>query len=211
MMLIGCTEESCKEWMHEQCIIDDALRTTYKLLGTDKPHLPPAMTKNEESGDEGKRPLSRSETGADGSTEHSINVEAKAAPSDAVHVGMKDNTEVRQAADGEAASAAPEDSLPSQPPEAQATSENTNADTTSNPATAGESTPGRQPARLLKKGSKANGESARPWDGLFGAALKMADMGPPLIEFKDLREGVVGGEKTWTERVKCLLCGNQVN
>ena len=169
------------------------------------------MTKNEESGDEGKRPLSRSETGADGSTEHSINVEAKAAPSDAVHVGMKDNIEVRQAADGEAASAAPEDSLPSQPPDAQATSENTNADTTSNPATAGESTPGRQPARLLKKGSKANGESARPWDGLFGAALKMADMGPPLIEFKDLREGVVGGEKTWTERVKCLLRENQVN
>ena len=210
MMLIGCTEESCKEWMHEQCIIDDALRTTYKLLGTDKPHLPPAMTKNEESGDEGKRPLSRSETGADGSTEHSINVEAKAAPSDAVHVGMKDNIEVRQAADGEAASAAPEDFLPLRPPEARATSENTIADTASKPVTAGESTPVRKPARSLKKGSKANGESTRLWEGLFEATLKTADVGPPLIEFKDLREGVVGGEKTWTERVKCLLCGNQV-
>ncbi len=39
----------------------------------------------------------------------------------------------------------------------------------------------------------------------------MADVGPPLIEFKDLREGVVGRKKTWTERVKCLLYENQVN
>ena len=62
----------------------------------------------------------------------------------------------------------------------------------------------------MKKGSKANDESTRPWEGFFDATLKTADVGPPLIEFKDLREGVVGGEKTWTERVKCLLCGNQV-
>ena len=37
-MLIECTTKSCKEWMHEQCIIDDALRTAYKFLGTDEPH-----------------------------------------------------------------------------------------------------------------------------------------------------------------------------
>jgi hypothetical protein len=209
-MLIGCTTESCKEWMHEQCIIDDALRTAYKFLGSDKPHLPPVMTRKENSGDEGKCLLSPPETGADGSTEHSMSVEAEAMPSDAVHVGMKDNVEVRQAADGEAASAAPEDFLPLRPHEARVTSENTIADTTGKPATAGESTPGRKLGRPLKKGSKANGESARPWEGLFEAALKTADVGPPLIEFKDLREGVVGGEKTWTERVKCLLCGNQV-
>ena len=95
--------------------------------------------------------------------------------------------------------------------EARVTSENTIADTTGKPATAGESTPGRKLGRPLKKGSKANGESARPWEELFEATLKTADVGPPLIEFKDLREGVVGGEKTWTERVKCLLCGDEVN
>ena len=131
--------------------------------------------------------------------------------SDAVHLGTKDNVEIKQAVEGEAALAAPEDSLPLRPPEARATSENTIVDTTSKPAIAGESTLGRKPGKPLKKGLKANGESAWPWDGLFGAALKMADIGPPLIEFKDLREGVVSGEKTWTERVKCLLCGNQVN
>ncbi len=197
--------------MYKQYIIDDTLRTTYKFLGTDKPYLPPAITAEEEYSNEGKRPLSPPEIGADGSTKHSIDVEAKAAPSDAIHVGMKDNIEVRQAADGEAASAALEDSLPLRTPEARATSENTVADTTSKPATAGESIPGRKPGTRLERGSKANGENARPWEGLFGATLKMADVGPPLIKFKDEREGVVGGEKMWTERVKCLLCGNQVN
>ncbi len=161
-MLLGCITESCNKWMHEQYIIDDTLRTTYKFLGTDKPYLPPAITTKEESGDKGKRLSSPPETHADGSTEHLIDVEAEAAPSDTVHVGMKDNVEVRQAADGEAALATPEDSLPLRPPKAQATSENTNADTTSKPATAGELTPGRKLGRLLKKGSKANGESARP-------------------------------------------------
>ena len=197
--------------MHEQCIIDDALRTTYKFLGSDKPHLPPVITRKENRGDEGKCPLSPPETGADGSAEHSIDAEAEAAPSDTVHVGTKEAAEIKQAADGEAASVAPEDSLPLRPPEARVTSENTIADTTSKPATAGESTTGRKPGRPLQKGSKANGESARPWQGLFEATLKTADVGPPLIELKDLRERVVGGEKMWTERVKCLLCGNQVN
>jgi len=161
-MLLGCTTESCNKWMHEQCIIDNALRATYKFLGADIPHPRPVMTKKEDSGDEGKRPLSPPETGADGSTEHSIDVEAEAAPSDAVHVGTKDNFEIRQAADGEATSAAPEDSLPLRPPEARATSENTVADTASKPATAGELIPGRKPGTRLKKRSKANGESIRP-------------------------------------------------
>jgi len=67
---------------------------------------------------------------------------------------------------------------------------------------------GRKPGRSLKNGLKANSKSARPWEGLFEAALKTADVGPLLIEFKDLCEGVVGGEKIWTEHIKCLLCGN---
>ncbi|KAG7284828.1 hypothetical protein NEMBOFW57_009443 [Staphylotrichum longicolle] len=134
------------------------------------------MTKTEDSSDEGKRLLSPPETSADGSTEHSIDVEAEATPPDT-------------AADAGAASAAPEEPLLLRP-EARATSENTNADTTNKPSTAGESTPGRKPGRSLKNGSKANSERARPWEGLFEAVLKTADVGPPLIEFKDLREGV---------------------
>ncbi len=210
-MLLKCTTESCNKWMHEQCIVDDALKAIYKFLGADKAHLPPVITKNVDSDDEGKRLFSPPETGTSGSAEHSINAEAKAAPSDAVHISMKDGVDIKQAAEGKAASAAPEDSLPLRPPETRATSKYTNTDTPSKPATEGESTPGLNSGRALKKGSKANGESIRPWEGLFEATLKTADVGLPLMEFKDLREGVVGGEKTWSERVKCLLCGTQVN
>ncbi|KAK4105381.1 hypothetical protein N658DRAFT_416262 [Parathielavia hyrcaniae] len=208
-ILIGCTMESCKKWMHEQCILDDALRSVYKRLGTDKPHLPPVPTKKEENGDEGKRPLSPSDTGAEGSAEHSIDVKAEGG---SVHVSTKDNVDVRQGtADDEDAQAAPEDSLPLRPAgQPRATSEMT--DTPSKPPAAGKSTMGRKPGRPRKsKGAEANGESAQPWDGLFEATLTTAEMGPALIEFRDLREGVAGGEKTWTEPVKCLLCGNQVN
>ncbi|KAK1754098.1 hypothetical protein QBC47DRAFT_35112 [Echria macrotheca] len=34
-LLVGCTAETCKKWMHEQCIKDEALRNTYSRLGTD--------------------------------------------------------------------------------------------------------------------------------------------------------------------------------
>jgi hypothetical protein len=138
------------------------LRAIYKFLGADKLYLPSVITKKEDSSDKGKRLLSPPEMGADSSTEHSIDVEAEAVLSDVVHVGTKDNVEIRQAADGKATSAAPEDSLPLRPPEARATSENTVADTASKPATAGELIPGRKPGTRLKKRSKANGESIRP-------------------------------------------------
>jgi hypothetical protein len=201
--------------MHEQCIVDDALNAAYKRLGTDEPHIAPVTAKKGENGDEGKRPLSPSETGAEGSAEQPIDVKSEAAPSDAVHVGTKDNVEVRQTADEEDAPAAPEDSLPLRPADRpqRATSENPTAtDTPSKPASGSKSTPGRKPGRPRKKaGAEANGDGARPWEGLFEASLKTADMGPLVIEFRDLRDGVVDGEKTWTEPVNCLLCGNQVN
>jgi hypothetical protein len=41
--------------------------------------------------------------------------------------------------------------------------------------------------------------------------LTIGDTGPPLIELKDVRKRLVGGGKTGTEDVKCLLCKNQVN
>jgi len=218
-MLIGCTTESCKKWMHEHCIVEEALKAAYKRLGTDKPHLPAVTTKKEEDGDEGKRPLSPTETGVEGSTEHSIDVKAEGASSD---VGTRDTVDVRPSADDEDAQAAPEDSLPLRPADkARAESETTDTPSKATAAAAaaagtaagpgGKATPGgRKAGRPRKKGAEANGDSARPWEGLFEATLK-TDKGPPVIEFRDLREGIVGGEKTWTERVKCLLCGNQVN
>lgn len=195
--------------MHEQCIIDDALKAVYNRLGTDKPHVPPITTKTEENDDEAKRPLSPTETGADASTQHSIDVKPEDVSADAVHVGTKDNVEVKQAEE-EDAPAAPEDSVPERSVEPRAKSETAETDTPSSKSAAAKATPGRKPGRPRKKGAEANGDSSRPWEGLFEATLNVGS-GTPTLEFKDLREGVVGGEKTWTEAVKCLLCGTQVN
>ncbi|KAL2260131.1 hypothetical protein VTK26DRAFT_5958 [Humicola hyalothermophila] len=207
-MLVGCTANGCKKWMHEQCIIDNALKATFNRLGTDKPHIAPVTTKTEEDSDEAKRPLSPTETGADASTQHSIDVKPEGGSADAVHAGTKDNVEVKQA-DDEDAPAAPEDTIPERPAEPRAKSETAETETPSKPAV-GKSTPGRKPGRPRKKGAEANGDSARPWEGLFEASVSV-EQGPPVVEIKDLREGVVGGEKAWSERVKCLICGIQVN
>ncbi|KAK0630063.1 hypothetical protein B0T17DRAFT_209059 [Bombardia bombarda] len=215
-LLIGCTDETCKKWMHVQCIIDEALRRTYNELGTDKPHLPPESSKDEKNGDEAKRPLSPSETGAAVSAQHSIDVKADGESVDsAVHVDTHDNVEVKQA-DDEDAQVAPEYSLPDRSAEPRAGSEKVDAD--SNKATANKSTPGRKPGRPRKK-SEMNGDSSKPWEGLFEVTLKTdptsgpvkKEEGLPLLVFKDLREGIVGGQKTWTEPVRCLVCGALVN
>ncbi|KAI1499202.1 hypothetical protein F5X99DRAFT_294822 [Biscogniauxia marginata] len=71
--LIGCANENCKKWLHDDCLIHEALLNTYKRLGTDKPHKP-APVKEEEDGEGGKRPLSPSESGAAQTTEQSIDV-----------------------------------------------------------------------------------------------------------------------------------------
>ncbi|KAJ4296106.1 hypothetical protein N0V88_004808 [Collariella sp. IMI 366227] len=220
-MLIGCSEETCKKWMHEQCILDDALRATYKRLGTDKPHLAPVTAKIEEEeegdGSEGKRPLSPTETGAEGSTQQSIDVKAEGAPSDTMHVSTAAKpssveADSRQSADDEDAQAAPEDALPSRPaaqaramtsasetpdtaPAATTTTTTTTTTTPSKKAsTATAKTPGstgRRPGRPKKKALDAGVDEARPWQGLFEASLKTADIGPPLVEIRDLRTGPV--------------------
>ncbi|KAI0848933.1 hypothetical protein F5Y00DRAFT_78374 [Daldinia vernicosa] len=71
--LFGCSNEECKKWLHDECLIHEALLKTYKRLGTDKPHKPTPV-KEEEAGEAAKRPLSPSETGAAQTAEQSIDV-----------------------------------------------------------------------------------------------------------------------------------------
>lgn len=207
-MLIGCTSEKCKKWMHEQCIVEEALKSTYERLGTDKPHLPPEPVKEEKNGDEAKRPLSPTETGAGAS--HSIDVK-----SDTMHVNTNDNVEVKQGED-EDGQAARDGSAPEASVEPTA-SEKADADTPSK-ATPSKSTPGRKVGRPKKKITIINGsgDSSKPWLGLFEVALKTESQPGKkeegtVLEFRDLRENVAGGLKIWTESVKCLVCGSWVN
>lgn len=190
--------------MHEQCIKDDALRKTFARLGRDKPHVNPESKDGKET-DEAKRPLSPTETGAAVSA-HSIDVKADG-ESDSVQVGTKDSVDVKQSED-EDAPGAPEDSIvePSVEPPSKSESQ------TPTKATSIKLTNKGKAGRPRKKG-EANGDSAKPWEGLFEVTLKMAaDRNDAMtLEFKDLREGIKGGEKTWTEKVHCLVCGAEVN
>ncbi|KAK0631882.1 hypothetical protein B0T14DRAFT_14315 [Immersiella caudata] len=203
-LLVGCTSESCKKWMHDQCIKDEALRKTYARLGTDKPHINPDA-KDAKNTDEARRPLSPTETGAAVSA-HSIDVKADG-ESDSVQVSTKDNVDVKQSED-EDAPGAPEDSIAEPSVEPQTKSESQ----TPTKITSIKLTNKGKPGRPRKKG-ETNGDSAKPWEGLFEVNLKMADDKNEVmaLEFKDLREGIKGGEKTWTEHVHCLVCGAEVN
>lgn len=202
-LLVGCTSETCKKWMHEQCIKEDALRRTYARLGKDKPHVNP----NSKSQDEAKRPLSPTENGAAVSA-HSIDVKADGR-SDSVQGSTKDNVDVKQSED-EDAPGAPEDSIaePSVEPPTKSESH------TPHKITSIKITNRGKVGRPRKK-NEMNGDSTKPWEGLFEVSLRMGDQNGDQktmsLEFKDLREGIKGGDKTWSEPVKCLVCGSIVN
>ncbi|KAL2133650.1 hypothetical protein VTI74DRAFT_1965 [Chaetomium olivicolor] len=68
----------------------------------------------------------------------------------------------------------------------------------------------RKTGRPREKAPEENGVDRKPWVGLFEATLNTERTGPPKLEYRDLRQDVVGGQKTWTEPVKCLLCGTTV-
>ncbi|RYP43096.1 hypothetical protein DL770_011850 [Monosporascus sp. CRB-9-2] len=72
--LIGCTNSECKKWLHDDCLVHEALLNTYKRLGTDKPHKPTPIKEEQENGEEPKRPLSPSESGAAQTAQQSIDV-----------------------------------------------------------------------------------------------------------------------------------------
>ncbi|KAI0842953.1 hypothetical protein F5Y06DRAFT_77503 [Hypoxylon sp. FL0890] len=71
--LFGCSNDDCKKWLHDECLIHEALLKTFKRLGTDKPHKPTPV-KEEDAGEGAKRPLSPSESGAAQTAEQSIDV-----------------------------------------------------------------------------------------------------------------------------------------
>lgn len=79
-------------------------------------------------------------------------------------------------------------------------------------------TPGPTPSRSIaaasakgsaKKGRKKKAADYKPYLGLFEASLKMQE-GPTAWEIRDLRENVTGGDKTWTEKAYCLICGASI-
>ena len=52
--------------------------------------------------------------------------------------------------------------------------------------------------------------TAKPYQGLF-EAIVLNDVSPAVVKITDLREDVTGGEKEWSEPIKCLCCGEQIH
>lgn len=198
--LIGCTTEPCKQWLHEECIKHDALLAAYKRLGTDKPHQSkPAKVEK----DEGTRPLSPTEPGAAASAQQSIDVKQNDTELGAVHAGTNGNVEVKGPGGDDAAEPSGEAQTAAQG-EASKTGLGTPRQGTPVKVTPAK----KQQQKPRKKGPEY--DVTKPYIGLFDVSLRM-DLSPPLLEFKDLREGIVGGDRTWTEPIKCLVCDAQIN
>ncbi|KAI0021029.1 hypothetical protein F4780DRAFT_309423 [Xylariomycetidae sp. FL0641] len=175
--LIGCTNEKCKAWLHEDCLIHEVLMKTYKRLGTDKAHQP-APAKGKIEREDAKRPLSPSESGAAQAAKPSIDVKS-------------DEPETLKLADVEAA--------PSP----------IKAEDTSNGSIGAVSEAPKRRGRPRK--SDAHSASAtKPYRGLFEAVVHN-EGSSPVFELRDLRENMLGGEKSWTEPVICLLCEHAIH
>ncbi|KAH7016045.1 BAH domain-containing protein [Microdochium trichocladiopsis] len=83
--LIGCTNEECRKWLHDECLIHEALLRTFARLGTNKPHKL-APVKDERDNETDRQPLSPSESGAPPTAELCIDVK----PEEQVTVKMAD-------------------------------------------------------------------------------------------------------------------------
>ncbi|KAI1733970.1 hypothetical protein F4680DRAFT_367178 [Xylaria scruposa] len=70
--LMNCTNPECRKWLHDDCLIHEALMKTFARLGADKPHKPARVKTEEPEG--GQRPLSPSESGAAQTAQQSIDV-----------------------------------------------------------------------------------------------------------------------------------------
>ncbi|KAF5700183.1 hypothetical protein FMUND_14426 [Fusarium mundagurra] len=62
---------------------------------------------------------------------------------------------------------------------------------------------------LVKNGRKKKTRDYKPYAGLYEANFNMQE-GPAAWEIHDLRENVTGGEKSWTEKAYCLICGTDI-
>ncbi|KAI1390088.1 uncharacterized protein F4822DRAFT_437131 [Hypoxylon trugodes] len=170
--LIGCSNDNCKKWLHDECLIHDALLKTYDRLGIDKPYMPTPV-KKEEAEQSAKRPLSPSETGAAQTAEQSIDVKAE------------DRTETFKFADVES------------------------------PANDSKKTNGIVKTENKKRGRPRKSESSdptsvKPYEGLFKATLIEDDPNAPVLEITDLRKKAMGGDKSWTEPLHCLVCNHEI-
>lgn len=267
-MLVGCGDDNCAKWIHEECLKHYALMRVYERLGTDKPHIavkpsPGDVVKSETAGDDVKEPLSPRESGGAASAQHSIDVKA-----DTVEVqGASDDDEsssggarangdggkeakdvaVRSKAKDDAAAAGASGTPPLKrevtPSESDAgglqqakkgglatptpAAASSSASASASASKARKSPAGAGVAVASSSGSSGKkaaagrafptlqsfGNKKKPYDKLFEASLLLTPLdstAPTMIEIRDLRRKVEGGEKEWLEPAECPVCGSAI-
>ncbi|CAK7225416.1 hypothetical protein SCUCBS95973_005857 [Sporothrix curviconia] len=260
-MLVGCGDDKCAKWIHEECLKHYALMRVYERLGHDKPHIKakPSLSdlavggavKSETGTGDVKEPLSPRESGGAASAQHSIDVKADtvevqgASDDDAEsgRAGAKNGPRTNGHAEGgkgvavrskgkDSAAGTPQLKREVTPSESEAgagkgatglatptpvtgssvsksrksTSGTTAAVETSTPS--GKATAGSRFPTLQSFGNKK-----KPYDKLFEAELLLTPLdssAPTMIEIRDLRRKVEGGEKVWMEPAECPVCGSAI-
>ncbi|KAM0461324.1 hypothetical protein ACHAPV_004643 [Trichoderma viride] len=179
--LVGCSNKTCEEWMHLDCLLDDVLTRVYDRLGTDTPHKPEKPVIKQEAKEDIIK--EKPKEGTNGDLPYRLlspdEAEDRKSPI-AANSEVKDQVLVKQRDD-----------------------ESSKATETPTPA------PDKSSKFGFAKRGKRKRLSKKPWEGLFEATLKMNE-GPTVWEITDLREGIEGGEKKWTEQAYCLLCSTVI-
>ncbi|CAN8099467.1 unnamed protein product [Discula destructiva] len=187
-VLIGCPNDSCKKWLHEECMKHAILTKVFEELGTDKPHKAPGADAKEVKEEEVKRPLSPVEPGT-GTVATELPIQVKTDGDDKEIKAANNSVDVKE-----------EREVPAEGSSVQAQNGQASAS-----ASVGvkEETP-RKTGRGRKKA--ADDLSSRPYEGLFDATFNPVD---DKFEIKDLRD-VQGGDKTWLQDGHCLVCGTRI-
>ncbi|KND90275.1 hypothetical protein TOPH_05085 [Tolypocladium ophioglossoides CBS 100239] len=182
--LVGCTNSDCEEWLHYDCLLHDVLMRAYEQLGTDKPHKSRESPVKMETDEKPPATLcSTTPTEIKGEKTHSPMA-------------------FKEGENGDSVPSVPVKQIDGITPK---TTESPAPGTPANVNTA-ERLP--RPSSVKKGRPKKSAES-KPYEGLFDASLKLDD-GPTAWQITDLRD-VSGGDRTWTESAKCLLCGIKID
>ncbi|GJN72996.1 ebs-bah-phd domain-containing protein [Purpureocillium lilacinum] len=180
--LVGCTNSNCEQWLHKECLLHDILTRVYDELGTDKPHKSNDLPVKMET-DDAPNPALRSTT-----------------PTGIKGEGTQSPAGLKQGPNGDVA---PPKQLDGITPKA------TESPAPGTPIAATIEKPSRSSSVKRGRGKKAAVES-KPYEGLFEAEL-ILDNGPTAWQITDLRQGVTGGDRTWTQPATCLVCGTKID
>ncbi|OAQ74398.1 hypothetical protein VFPFJ_10944 [Purpureocillium lilacinum] len=179
--LIGCSNPSCDQWLHYECLLHACPMSVYEQLGTDKPH--------------------KTELASKGKTV--VNPQ----PGVQAQIAAKEDDTTKPAA-GEKESEKPYSKLEctygltSQPAQPAGTPEKA----TEVMEVAHDKL--NQSEHITESGTKERANGA-PYAGLFDAKLRL-DRNQAVWEVADLRQNIPCGDREWELDVKCLVCGSTI-